>query len=74
VVPPSNDNHQSDEYRSFDMLYNMVQELRDDVGDIKRKLSERDGERRVISWLTTAVSALVGTVAGAGMEFLRHRQ
>lgn len=59
--------------RSFDMLYTMVQEIQHDVAELKRMRSERDGERRVISWLTTAVSALMGTVAGAGIEFFRHR-
>jgi len=72
MVPPSH-NERSDEHRSFDMMYDMVQELRDDVSDIKKQMSERDGERRVISWLTTAVAALFGTIGGAGIEFLRHK-
>ena len=68
MVPHNNSND-----RSFDMLYDMVLEIKEDVAELKGAMSERTGERRVISWLSTAVSALMGTVAGAGIEFFRHR-
>jgi len=59
--------------RSFDMLYDMVVELRGDVAAINKKLSERDGERRLAGWLMCTVSGLVGAVLGFIGQYVAYK-
>jgi len=68
VVP-----HSPNDDRSFDMLRESIIRLEDKVDDLSRKMSERDGERRVGAWMLCTVSAMLGSGLAFALEYFSKK-
>lgn len=58
-----------DDAVSFDMLRESILRLEDKVDELSRKMSERDGERRVGAWMLCTVSAMLGSGVAFALEY-----
>ena len=55
------------------MLRESIIRLEDKVDDLSRKMSERDGERRVGAWMLCTVSAMLGSGLAFALEYFSKK-